>query len=85
MPQNDNASAARLFESEGMTLSRFVRASRLALVHRSLVNPRLADRTIGALAYDASFGDLSTFNHEFRRHYGMTPSDLRAAASKDEV
>lgn len=75
----------RLFESEGMTLSRFVRASRLALVHRSLVNPRLAERTIGALAYDAGFGDLSTFNHEFRRHYGMTPSDLRAAARKDEV
>jgi AraC-like DNA-binding protein len=71
----------RLFESEGMTLSQFIRASRLALVHRNLINPLLARRTIGALAYDAGFGDLSTFNHEFRRRYGVTPSDLRTAAA----
>lgn len=68
----------RLFESEGLTLSQFIRASRLALVHRNLVNPLLADRTIGSIAYDAGFGDLSTFNHEFRRRYGLTPSDLRS-------
>jgi AraC-like DNA-binding protein len=29
---------------------------------------------------DAGFGDLSTFNREFRRRYGATPSDVRAAA-----
>ncbi|MEH2527145.1 AraC-like DNA-binding protein [Bradyrhizobium sp. AZCC 2176] len=46
---------------------------------KSLSNPNLADRTIGALAFEASYGDLSTFNHDFRRHYGMTPSALRAA------
>jgi AraC-like DNA-binding protein len=74
----------RLFESEGMTFSQFVRASRLALVHRELLNPLMAGRTIGALAYDAGFGDLSTFNHEFRRRYGLTPSDLRAAAKRDD-
>jgi AraC-like DNA-binding protein len=75
----------RLFESEGVTLSRFVRASRLARVYRSLTDPRLADRTIGALAYDAGFGDLSTFNREFRSHYGMTPTDLRTAAMKGDA
>ncbi|MEH2608075.1 helix-turn-helix transcriptional regulator [Bradyrhizobium sp. AZCC 1693] len=69
----------KLFETEGMSLSQFVRAKRLALVHRSLSNPNLADRTIGALAFEAGYGDLSTFNHDFRRHYGMTPSALRAA------
>jgi AraC-like DNA-binding protein len=68
-----------LFESEGISLSHFVRAQRLALVHRSLSNPNLAGRTIGALAFEAGYGDLSTFNHDFRRHYGMTPSALRAA------
>jgi AraC-like DNA-binding protein len=74
----------RLFESEGVTLSKFVRAQRLARVHRNLTNPQLAGQTIGALAYEAGFGDLSTFNHEFRRHYGMTPSDLRAGAMTGE-
>jgi AraC-like DNA-binding protein len=69
----------KLFESEGTTLSRFVLGQRLARVHRMLSDPRHADRTIGALAFDVGFGDLSTFNREFRRLYGMTPSDVRAA------
>jgi AraC-like DNA-binding protein len=70
----------RLFESEGMTFSQLVRASRLAAVHRNLVNPLLAERTISEIAYEAGFGDLSTFNREFRRCYGLTPSDVRTAA-----
>jgi AraC-like DNA-binding protein len=31
----------------------------------------------GAIAFDVGFGDLSTFNHAFRRRFGMTPSELR--------
>lgn len=72
----------KLFESEGTTLSRFVLSQRLARVHRLLGDRRYAHRTIGALAFDAGFGDLSTFNREFRRHYGMTPSDVRAVVRK---
>ncbi|WP_236843391.1 AraC family transcriptional regulator [Bradyrhizobium icense] len=71
----------KLFESEGVSLSHFVRAQRLALVHRNLTNPNLAGRTIGTLAFEAGYSDLSTFNHDFRRHYGVTPSALRAAAN----
>jgi AraC-like DNA-binding protein len=70
----------RLFESEGTTLSRFVLDQRLVRVHCMLTDPRHADRKIAALAYDAGFGDLSTFNWEFRRRFGGTPSDVRAAA-----
>jgi len=70
----------KLFEGEGTTLSQFVRGLRLACVHRALTDPRSAHRTIGELAFDAGFGDLSTFNRYFRRHFGITPSDVRAAA-----
>jgi AraC-like DNA-binding protein len=69
----------KLFESEGTTLSRFVLRQRLASVHRMLTDPRHAGSSIGALAYNAGFGDLSTFNREFRRCYGVTPSDVRSA------
>jgi AraC-like DNA-binding protein len=69
----------KLFESEGTTLSQFVLGQRLARVHRMLADPRYAHRTIGALAYDVGFADLSNFNRQFRRHFGMTPSELRAA------
>jgi AraC-like DNA-binding protein len=72
----------KLFEVEGTTLSRFVLNQRLALIHRLLTDARHRHCAIGALAFEAGFGDLSTFNREFRRHYGMTPSDVRASAAK---
>jgi len=68
----------KLFESDGTTLSQYVLGQRLARVHRLLSDPRYANHTIGALAFHVGFGDLSTFNHAFRRHYGLTPSDVRA-------
>lgn len=69
-----------LFEQEDTSFSRFVRNERLARVHRMLTSPRCAELPIGTIAYEAGFGDLSNFNHAFRRAYGMTPSDVRAAA-----
>jgi AraC-like DNA-binding protein len=74
----------KLFEGEGTTLSRFVLGQRLSRVHRLLTDPRSAGQTIGALSFAAGFGDLSTFNHAFRRFYGATPSDVRAAAATRE-
>ena len=71
----------KLFEGEGISLSQFVLQRRLALVCHKLADPRLAHRTIGAIAFDAGFGDLSTFNHAFRRHFGMTPSEARRGAA----
>jgi AraC-like DNA-binding protein len=72
----------KLFEQEGTSLSRFVLRQRLARVHRMLTDPGLVDLTIGAIAYRAGFGDLSTFNREFRRQFGATPSDIRAATRR---
>jgi AraC-like DNA-binding protein len=72
----------KLFEGQGTSLSRFVLNQRLALVHRLLTDPHYRHRTIGSLAFEAGFGDLSTFNRKFRRYYGATPSDVRAAATK---
>lgn len=69
----------KLFESEDMTLSKFVLGQRLARVHRMLNDPRHAPLTIGAIACGAGFGDLPTFDREFRRCFGATPSDVRAA------
>lgn len=66
-----------LFEDEGTTFSQFVLTERLALAHRFLSDPRRADPSISAIAYASGFGDLSHFNHAFRRRYGATPSDVR--------
>ncbi|MPZ39228.1 MAG: helix-turn-helix domain-containing protein [Rhizobiales bacterium] len=73
----------RLFESDGTTLSKFVLGQRLTQAYRMLADPGQSQRMIGTLAFEVGFGDLSTFNREFRRHYGATPSDVRAAASNN--
>jgi AraC-like DNA-binding protein len=70
----------KLFESEGFTFSSFLRDQRLACAHRMLSDARFADRTIGSIAFDVGFGDLSYFNRTFRRRYGATPGEIRQSA-----
>lgn len=67
----------RLFENEGTTFSEFLLAQRLSRAHRMLTEPRLAQSAVGAIAYDAGFGDLSYFNRSFKRRYGATPRAVR--------
>lgn len=69
-----------LFEAEGSTFSSFVLTRRLARAHRLLASPRHSPRRIADIAFDVGFGDLSHFNRAFRRHYGVTPTDVRAYA-----
>lgn len=68
-----------LFENEGRSFTEFVLNERLAAAHRMLTAPRHAGDTITTIAYSAGFADLSHFNRSFRRRYGCTPSDVRAA------
>jgi AraC-like DNA-binding protein len=68
-----------LFEREGTTFSQFLSEQRLMLAHRMLTDPRHSGATISAIALESGFGDLSYFHRIFRRRYGATPSDVRAA------
>ncbi len=73
----------RLLEAEGTTFSEFVLGQRLVRAHRLLADPRFLDRSISTVAFEVGFGDLSYFNRTFRRLYGATPSDVRAAAWRE--
>ena len=66
-----------LFDGEGTTFSQFVLGERLACARRMLLDPHQAHKSIGAIAFASGFGDLSHFNHAFRRRYGATPSEVR--------
>lgn len=71
-----------LFEAEGTTFSQYVLNRRLVRAHRLLTDPRHARSPIGAVALEAGFGDLSSFNRAFRRLYGASPSDVRSGARR---
>jgi AraC-like DNA-binding protein len=46
-------------------------------LHRAAVRLRTSDEPISAIAFDAGFGDLSTFNRRFRRAMGCSPGAYR--------
>ena len=71
----------KLFEEEPLSFSAFVLENRLERARRMLTDPRFRDRAIGSIAFDAGFGDLSYFNHAFRRRFGASPSDIRVEAA----
>jgi AraC-like DNA-binding protein len=73
----------KLFESEGTTFTEYVMERRLVEASRMLSDPRFADRTISELAGNVGFGDLSYFTRSFRRRFGMTPSDARELARRE--
>ena len=58
-----------------MTPHQYVLRTRL---HRAAVRLRRSDETISAIAFDAGFSDLSTFNRRFRRLMGASPGAYRA-------
>jgi len=60
----------------GMTPHQLVLRTRL---HRAAVRLRTSDDPVSAIAFDAGFGDLSTFNRRFRRLMGRSPRGYRAA------
>jgi AraC-like DNA-binding protein len=59
----------------GLTPHQFILRTRL---HRAATRLRLSKEPIAAIAFEAGFNDLSTFNHRFRRVMGVSPSAYRA-------
>ncbi|UCI05541.1 helix-turn-helix transcriptional regulator [Mesorhizobium sp. B1-1-8] len=62
----------------GLTPYQFLLRTRL---HRAAVRLRTSNEAISAIAFDAGFNDLSTFNRRFRREMGEPPGAYRARRS----
>jgi len=70
----------KLFEAEHLSVSQYIKALRLERSRRELLDPRLAGRSIAAVAFACGFGDLSGFNRAFKAAYGTSPRKLRTAS-----
>lgn len=68
----------RLFEPMG-GVARYIQAERLREAQRALADPDNR-RDIHKVAEDLGFFDASAFSRTFRRAFGCTPSEVRAAA-----
>jgi AraC-like DNA-binding protein len=72
-------SLQRIFEREDKTFTEHVLELRLSSVHRLLRDSQHAARSISELAFDCGFGDMSHFNHAFRRKFGASPTEIRSS------
>jgi AraC-like DNA-binding protein len=71
-----------LLEKTGCSFTHHVLQRRLATAAALLRDPKENHRKITDIAAQAGFTDLSYFNRAFRRHFGATPSDIRATARR---
>lgn len=69
-----------LFAQTGTHFSEYLRTARLAAAHQMLRAPAHRRKSIGEIALDVGFGNISYFNRAFRREFNAAPSDVRAGA-----
>ncbi|MFF0815549.1 helix-turn-helix domain-containing protein [Rhodococcus sp. NPDC003318] len=67
----------KLFESEGETVTGWIRRRRLAKCRDDLADPRLARHSIGAIGARHGLTDSSHFSKAFKEEFGLSPRDFR--------
>jgi AraC-like DNA-binding protein len=67
----------RLFEDTG-GVARYIRRERLLEAHEILTDPTTTE-SISAIAEDLCFADASSFSRTFKREFGHSPGEMRAA------
>jgi AraC-like DNA-binding protein len=68
----------RLFQASfGLTPQRYVRRLRMAEAERRL---RRTDEAVGEIAHRVGFESFGSFSSAFRRHFGLSPRQLRSGS-----
>ena len=67
----------RLFEDTG-GVARYIQRERLLEAHAVLTDPTTTE-SISAIAEDLCFADASSFSRTFKREFGHSPGEMRAA------
>ncbi|MCX4471474.1 helix-turn-helix domain-containing protein [Micromonospora sp. NBC_01655] len=67
----------KLFQQEEHTVAGWIRVQRLDRCRRDLAEPRLAGRTINAIAARWGFTSAAHFSQAFRARYGQSPTEFR--------
>ncbi|TFH67391.1 helix-turn-helix domain-containing protein [Gammaproteobacteria bacterium LSUCC0057] len=67
----------RLFAREQTSTAKWILARRLERSRRQLEQAEFDHQTIGTIAMNNGFNDISTFNRAFKARYALTPRSLR--------
>lgn len=75
----------RLFENRGQSFGRHLLARRLESCRAALTDPRLAELTVGEIAWRGGFTDPSYLARAYRRRYGVSPTQDRSGVALPET
>jgi acetamidase/formamidase/AraC-like DNA-binding protein len=77
----------KLFRTEQLTFSQYLRRRRLERAAQDLLDPLQADTMVAEIGFRLGFTDPAHFSRAFREQYGTTPSVYReqAEAAADET
>ena len=67
----------QIFDGEDKPLMRWVWSERLARCRHDLEQPALQSRSIGEIAFQWGFSNVSHFSRAFKAEFGVTPRDYR--------
>lgn len=70
----------RMFEETGTSFGEYVRKERLKLCAGKLTR---SGGSIAQIAFSCGFGDISHFNHCFRKQYGVSPREYRVSQHRE--
>ncbi len=68
-------------EKTGSNFYDYINAQRIEEAKRLLLDPKMSNRSIASIAYDAGFNSLSAFNAAFKKFVKSTPSQFRKQLS----
>jgi len=67
----------RLFANHGLSVTNWMKKSRLHNCANDLLDPTLSSETLTSVAFRWGFNNMSHFSREFRSVFGTSPSDYR--------
>ncbi len=71
----------RIFKNEPTSLTRYIWERRLDACSSDLLDPRLAGRAVGDIAYSRGFSDAAHFSRAFKERFGCSPREWRHRAA----
>ena len=67
----------RLFKGEPLSPGQYIWNRRLEACRRDLIDPRLANASVGQIAFSWGFNDAAHFSRAFRECFGCSPREWR--------
>jgi AraC-like DNA-binding protein len=75
----------KLFESDGHTVTQWIRDRRIEHCRRDLAEAHHADTPVGSIAARRGLANAAYFSRRFKAVHGMTPTEYRANALKQRI